>query len=65
MDKEKLEENFTEHDMQVAHLKAAEKLGFDGTTQLLHSDNRTTKIYRRSKEVKSIHPVNLRISQED
>lgn len=54
-----LKENFTEHDMRASHLQAAEALGFDGTTQLLHNDKRTTEIYRRSKEVKRINPVNL------
>jgi len=58
----KLEENFTEHDMRASHLEAAEKLGFDGTTQLLHSDKRTTEIYRRAKETKVVNPVNLRNS---
>lgn len=55
----KLEENFTEHDIRASHLKAAEELGFDGTVQLLHSDPRTTNIYRRAKETKVIQPVNL------
>lgn len=59
LDSGDIQERFTEHDIRATHLYYAEQQGLDGTTQLLHSDPNTTKIYRRSREVLKVTALHL------
>lgn len=44
-------ERFTEHDLRAKHATDADDQGFDATTNLQHSDRRTTQSYLRAKKV--------------
>lgn len=44
-------ERFTEHDIRAKHATDADEQGFDATTNLQHSDRRTTQSYLRAKKV--------------
>lgn len=44
-------ERFTEHDLRAKHATDADDQGFDATTNLQHSDRRTTQTYLRAKKV--------------
>lgn len=48
---EGLVERFTEHGIRAKHATDADEQGFDATTNLQHSDRRTTQSYLRAKKV--------------
>ncbi|MHB0775387.1 tyrosine-type recombinase/integrase [Halomonas sp. WWR20] len=54
-----LKERFTEHDLRAKHATDAERQGIDVTTNLQHSDARTTQIYIRQKQVLSVTALEL------
>lgn len=49
-----LRERFTEHDLRAKHATDAERLGINVSTNLQHSDQRTTEVYLRQKRVLSV-----------
>ncbi|MCE3025774.1 tyrosine-type recombinase/integrase [Salinicola sp. DM10] len=54
-----LRERFTEHDLRAKHATDAERQGIDVTTNLQHSDKRTTQVYLRQKQVLSVTALEL------
>lgn len=50
LEKTKLQERFTEHDLRAKHATDVEASGGDPTANLLHDDRRTTAAYLRSKK---------------
>ncbi len=52
-----LKERFNPHDIRATHAVEAERAGLNATDQLLHGDQKTTKVYLRDKKETRITPL--------
>lgn len=57
LEKTRLQERFTEHDLRAVTGTAADEAGLDAKTLLGHTHERTTSVYLRSKLAERVKPL--------